>query len=241
MVDTVKKIAYFAGCTANYIEPDIGRATIQVLQENGFHPIFPDQKCCAIPKLACGDIGGFIKHAEFNLRSLYETGCDIVSGCTSCTLTIKREYPGVLKRWEAEDIAQRTYDILEYLVMLRARNMLNTAFRPINLNILYHSPCHLRVFGKELVDSRLKLMKLIPGITVASLDGGCCGMGGTFGLKRNNYAMSMAIGRALFEEIKRLSPDVVVTECPMCKMQIEQGTGMPVIHPVIIVKQAYGL
>jgi glycerol-3-phosphate dehydrogenase subunit C len=240
MVKGAKKVAYFAGCMANYIEPDIGKAIIHVLQANSYLPIFPDQKCCANPKRVYGDVDGFMKNAAFNVYSLSETDCDIVSDCTSCVRTIKCEYPDLLKGQEAEDVSRRTYDIMEYLGMLRARNMLNTVFQPINLRILYHSPCHLRVFGNELVEGRVKLMKLIPGITVTLLDGGCCGMGGTFGFKSGNYEMSMAIGRPLFEEILRLSPDMVVTECPTCRMQIEQGTGIKVIHPVIILKQAYG-
>ena len=93
-----------------------------------------------------------------------------------------------------------------------------------------------------LVDERIELMKLIPEINIMTLeDGGCCGMGGTFGFKKVNHEMSMAIGRPLFEEIKRLSPAMVATECSMCKIQIEQGTGLKVMHPVTIVKKAYGI
>ncbi len=237
----VKKVAYFAGCMANYIEPEVGRAIIQVLQANDCRTIFPHQKCCANPKRIYGDMGGFMKNAAFNVHSLNETDCDIVSDCTSCVRTIKREYPHLLKEREAEDVSRRTYDIMEYLGMLRDREMLNTAFRSVNLRILYHSPCHLRVLGNELVEGRLTLMRLIPGIAVTLLEEGCCGMGGTFGFKSDNYEMSMAIGRPLFEEILRLSPAMVVTECPACRMQIQQGTGIKVIHPVIMFKQAYGL
>lgn len=238
---TTNKIIYFAGCTANYIDPDVGKATIRVLQENGLEVIFPAQKCCATPNLAYGDVSGFIKHAVFNVNSLAESGCDIVTACTSCALTIKREYPKLLKNQVAETVALRTYDVMEYLAILKTQNILNMTFHPTNLNTLYHIPCHLRVLGKELVDSRIKLMRLIPGITIAELDRGCCGMGGTFGMKSSNYEMSMAIGQAVFKEIKQLSPDIVVTECPGCKMQIEHGTGIMVTHPIIIVKQAYGI
>ena len=238
---TVKKIAYFAGCTTNYIEPEIGRATVQVLKKNGLRPIFPDQKCCATPKKAYGNLRSFLKHAKFNVRSLIEADCEIVSGCTSCALTIKHDYPGMHKGAEAERVAQRTYDIMEYLVMLRDKNVLNTSFRPIDLNIFYHTPCHLKVLGGVLVEARLKLLRFIPGITVTTSDRGCCGMGGTFGFKQSTYKVSMEIGKSLFEEIERLSPDMVVTECPTCKIQIEQGTGMQVMHPIIIMKQAYGI
>ena len=66
-------------------------------------------------------------------------------------------------------------------------------------------------------------------------------MGGTFGAKRRNYAKSMLIGKELFEGIMESAPDLVATDCPGCKLQIQQGTGLRVIHPIDIIKQAYGL
>lgn len=238
----INKAALFTGCTARYLEPELGKAIIRVLLKNGINPLFVDQKCCATPKLSCGDRKGFIKYAEHNIRSLYETGCDIVTGCTSCALTLKQDYPEILMHEKSSIVAKRTYDIMEYLVMLGANGRLNTGFQSIDLNIYYHAPCHLRALGTDMVDERIKLIRLIPGLTLASSKNGwCCGMGGTFGLKKTNYEMSMTIGYTLFERIKELSPAIVVTECPMCKMQIEQGTGMQVIHPVMLISRAYGL
>jgi Fe-S oxidoreductase len=236
-----KKIAYFAGCTANYIEPEVGMATILVLEKNGFRLALPKQNCCAIPQLFYGNLHSFFRHAEANVRSLAEADCDIVTACTSCALAIKRDYPRLLKSQEAKAVAARTYDIMEYLAMLNTGSILNTAFHPVSLNLAYHAPCHLKTLGQELIESRLKMMKLITGTPVTWVDKGCCGMAGTFGVKRSNYAMSTTIGRALFEEIKRLAPDLVITECPGCKMQIGQGTGIAVTHPILIVKEAYGL
>lgn len=240
-MNTDKNVAYFAGCTANYVDPDVGRATIQVLRKNGFRPVFPDQKCCALALLATGNIRKFIEHAEFNVRSLAEANCDIVTACTSCALAIKRDYPKYLENSKAELVSQRTYDIIEYLTMLNAREVLNTDFHPVNLSVVYHAPCHLKVLGQELIDSRLELMRLIPGISVSQIERGCCGMGGTFGSKRKNYALSMKIGQDLFEGIKESAPDLVATDCLGCKLQIQQGTGLEVTHPILIVKQAYGL
>ena len=241
---TGKKIAYFAGCTANFVDPEVGKATIKILERNGFSPEFPNQKCCAIPKLIYGDEDGCKKYAEYNVESLGKADCDIVSACVSCVLMIKREYPAILKdmrKLEAEKLALRIYDIMEYLVMLRERNELNDSFQPVNLNIVYHAPCHLKVAGEDLVKRRLSLIRLIPGIRIEYSDRGCCGMGGTFGFKRDNYNIAMEVGKTLFEEIKRISPDMVITECPTCKMQIEQGTGIQVRHPIMIIKEAYGL
>jgi glycerol-3-phosphate dehydrogenase subunit C len=236
-----KKIAYFAGCTANYVDPDVGRSTIRVLKRLGFQLLLLDEKCCGIPQLAVGNLREFLKHAEFNVRSLAGADCDIVTACTSCALAIKRDYPRYQKNNEAEEVSRRTYDIMEYLAMLKASNTLNTDFKPVDLYLVYHAPCHLKVLGEELIDRRLELMRLIPGLSVDRIERGCCGMGGTFGSKRKNYAKSMEIGQALFEGIAESAPDLVITECPGCELQIRQGTGLEVTHPVHIIKQACGL
>jgi Fe-S oxidoreductase len=236
-----RKIAYFSGCTANFSTPEVGQAIIKVLEKNGLHPVFPDQVCCAVPQLFYGDRPSFFRHARANVKSLLEADCDIVTGCTSCALAIKRDYPRMLKIPEAQAVASRTFDIMEYLFKLHTEGSLNTAFDPVKLNLVYHAPCHLKALGEELVTARLKLLKLIPDLSMTQIDRGCCGMAGTFGIKKSNYELSMKIGQALFEEIKRLGPDKVITDCPGCTMQISQGTGIPVTHPILIISEAYSL
>jgi len=50
-----RKIAYFAGCTANYLIPDVAKAVIEVFRINGSVVYFPEQKCCGIPSMLEGD------------------------------------------------------------------------------------------------------------------------------------------------------------------------------------------
>jgi glycerol-3-phosphate dehydrogenase subunit C len=66
-------------------------------------------------------------------------------------------------------------------------------------------------------------------------------MAGTFGMKTRNFDLSMRIGKALFDEIRRVAPDVVVTGCGTCKVQLEQGTGLEVKHPISILHKAYSV
>ena len=168
-----KKIAYFAGCTTKYIDSEVGVSTIQVLKQNDFQPVFPDQKCCGTAHLGSGNISSFLKNAEFNVRSLSDADCDIVTACTSCALTLKKDYPRLLGSREAKAVSQRTYDIMEYLVLLKDSEALNNNFNPVTLRVLYHAPCHLKVQGEELIDQRLKLIKSIPGISISCIEKGC--------------------------------------------------------------------
>ena len=176
----------------------------------------------------------------FNLRSLSDERCDIVTACTSCALTLKHDYPKYLDSGLARSVSGRTFDIIEYLAILNDKGRLNTDFNYIGLNATYHTPCHLKVLGNTLVNERLKIIRLVPGLNLKRAQSGCCGMGGTFGMKKENYDVSIEIGGPLFNKLKETSPDRAVTDCPTCKLQIEQGTGMQVVNPVQIISESYG-
>lgn len=230
-------MAYFVGCTADYTEPEVGKAVVDVLEALGIRVRLPDQRCCAIAQLASGRKGAFRKNAEFNLHALGAFKGDIVTACSSCAAALKHEYPRVLGIPEAETFGRRTYDILEYLVLLRERNEL-PPFRSVRLSLAYHAPCHLVALGGDRIEKRLELLRSIPELGATHIDRGCCGMGGTFGLKRRNYEISMAIGQALFAAIQELKPDMVISECPGCRSQIAHGTGLPAVHPIMIIRRA---
>ena len=73
------------------------------------------------------------------------------------------------------------------------------------------------------------------------IEQGCSGMAGTYGFKRKNYNRSLRMGMPLINAMR--SPSIVAgtTECSACKIQMEQGTTKPTIHPVKILALAYGL
>ena len=232
-------IIYFSGCMANYVEPDIGKHTVEVLEENGFTPFFPKQKCCGTPQLSVGNRKRFIENAIFNINSLARTKGDIVTACTSCAFTLKHDYPQIMKDSKAKSVSKRTYDVIEYLALLKNRNRLNVNFHPPDLRVAYHTPCHLKVLGEDLVNRRLNMLKSIPGVSIIPLNRRCCGMGGTFGVKKNTFDMSMEIGKPLFANVLSSNTDITATDCPTCKLQIQQGTGQLPVHSISIVRRAY--
>jgi glycerol-3-phosphate dehydrogenase subunit C len=58
-------------------------------------------------------------------------------------------------------------------------------------------------------------------------------------MQKKHHNLSEAIGSLLFEKIAELEPDIILTECAACKMQIEHLTGKPVIHPIKLLAQAF--
>ena len=66
-------------------------------------------------------------------------------------------------------------------------------------------------------------------------------MAGTFGLKRSNYRASLRAGWDLISYMRKPGVQAGTTECSACKMQMEQGTSRPTIHPLKVLALAYGL
>lgn len=112
---TARKVAYFAGCTAQYIFPGVARAAVEVLERNGVSVFVPDQKCCGMPSMLEGDRPFTFALVESNLRQLkaaVEDGFDVVCSCPTCGYMLKKvlidgaffseEYRATFKRLLAE-------------------------------------------------------------------------------------------------------------------------------------------
>ena len=87
-----RKIAYFAGCTGQYLFPETPKAVIEVLERNGIEVYFPEQKCCGMPSLLEGDGPLTLDFARFNIERLAEAvdaGYEIVCSCPTCGFMLK--------------------------------------------------------------------------------------------------------------------------------------------------------
>ena len=236
-----EKVVYFSGCYANYYDPRIGEAFVEVMETNGLEVLLAEQKCCGMPMMSNGNLKGAKKNFNEIVQSLSEMaagGLDIVTTCPSCSLMLKKEGLPFFDSEEARFVSSRILNAPEYLVRLLRQGRLDTRFGQTPLAVLYHSPCHLKVQGirKEPVE----LLELIPGVRVSKVVDSCCGMGGSFGMKAAHYDLSVKIARKLWEEIENAEVDRVVTECGTCMLQIEarQDT-KKAVHPIVLISDAY--
>jgi glycerol-3-phosphate dehydrogenase subunit C len=236
------RVAYFAGCFANYYQPDVAEAVARVMEKNGIEMVVPAQECCGMPMIANKNMTGFRKNAESNIRSLatlVKAGYELVTSCPSCALMLKCEYPSFFGQNEASFVSRHVHYIDEYMVRLAREGKLASDMIRINQSVLCHIPCHLKV--QDEGRSTLELLRTMPGLTVATANATCCGMGGYHGYRKAYSELSMEIGRRLFEDIEKTGADRVVTGCAACGLQIAHGTGIKAIHPVQMLEIAYGL
>ncbi len=237
-----EEVVFFLGCYANYNDPEgEGLAVVDVLEQNGLKVVMPEFRCCGIARISAGAQHQIIDDIRFNINLLHEyasRGVPIIFSEPSCELAVKKEYPRIVDTAEARVVAEHCYDIHQYLMNLHKEGRLNTEFNRLDMSVGYHAPCHLKSVG--VTREPIELMELIPGITVKPFSDKCCGMGGTYGLKANNYDLSMKIGKRLFEEVIAADVDQVVTGCGACGMQIFQGTARESCHPLKLLAKAYG-
>ena len=91
-----RKVAYFTGCTARYLFPEVAKATVEVLQQNGVAVYVPPQKCCGMPSMLEGDRAFTYRTAAFNFDTMLtaaEAGYDIVCSCPTCGYFMKSVLP----------------------------------------------------------------------------------------------------------------------------------------------------
>lgn len=238
------KVVYFHGCSTEYFEARVGKAAVQVLEANGFEVLIPPQNCCGLPLLSNGEFAAAQAYHERNIRKLIDyvkQGYVIVGTSTSCTLTLKEEAPELLSYYtkDAQLLAANTFDIHEFLVHLLDAGKLNTeGLTSIPLTLAYHPPCQYR--AHRIGQPSMDIMALIPDLTIIKSQAACCGVGGTYGYKAEKHAISMNMGRPLFDFVHEVNGPLAVCDSETCRWHIAQATGTPLIHPIELLAAAYG-
>ncbi len=230
------RVVYYFGCFTNYNNPEVGQATVQLLEALGYDVTLPEWRCCGVPLYAKGEIAAARRMVEFNVAALaayIDAGCEIVTSCPSCQLALARDYPRLFPSEAAERVAAHTHFLSRFLL---DRGGLEGHLGPLPQRAAYHLPCHLRALGMD--EDTLRLLHQIPGFHATAVKRGCCGLSGTFGLERDHYAQSMDTGSGLFAAVKEGECDMVLTDCGACKLQIEHGTGRQVTHPLQVLCRA---
>ena len=232
-----RKVAYFYGCFTNTNETDVGKAAVEVLEAHGLTVVVPPQRCCGIPRLGVGDLPGAREMGGRNIALLLPTvreGIDIVFSSTSCGLMLRHEYGRILNLPGAEELAGRLFDICEFLLRLHEEEKSAVTFRSRSMKAAYFAPCHLRSLDIGL--PALELLRLIPGLDVRLLEADCCGLGGLYGFKKEKFTIAEEIGKDLTEAVDRMKPDIILTDCEGCRMQIRHMTGLRVLHPLQLLR-----
>ncbi len=242
--NSVEKVLYFVDTYANYCDTQLAEAMVAILEHNRISVYVPNtQRYAALPMITQGMLEPARRVAEQNVALLAEAvrqGYTVLCTEPSATLALSHEYPILLAGDpDAQLVAAHTMDACQYLWRWHRQGKLQLDFVPLNLSIGYHVPCHVKAL--DMGTPAENLLSLIPGLKLERLEKGCSGIAGIYGLKRKNYRNSLRVGLPLLTAIRAGQFQVGMTECSACKIQMEQGTDKPTIHPIKLLALAYGL
>jgi Fe-S oxidoreductase len=237
-----RSVLLFPDTFTNYHEPAIGEAAVALLERAGCAVTLgePGLLCCGRPLISNGLLPEAVAHAGHNTRLLYPwaaAGRPITACEPSCVLTIKDDYPALLRgelRGQAEVVARACLtfeEVLESLLSDGERGQAGTIFQPGPGRVLVQGHCHQRALTG--MGATVRLLRRIPGAEVIDLDAGCCGLAGSFGYEKEHYDVSRRVGeQRLFPALRREGPDTVVVAPGLsCRLQIAHFTGRTAVHP----------
>jgi len=220
------RVALFVTCLADTLYPQVGQATVRLLERLGHQVTFPSGQTC------CGQMHvntGYQREALPLIRRYVDTFADcaaVVVPSASCAGSIRHQHATVARRLgddelagRADEVAQRTYDLSEFLVDVAGIDDVG-AYYPHR--VAYHPTCHsLRMIG--VGDRPLRLLRHVAGIDLVELADAetCCGFGGTFAIKNADVSTAMLADK--MRHLLATKAEVITAGDSSCLMHIGGG------------------
>ena len=232
-----ERVILWADTFTNHLEPEVGIAAVEALEDAGFNVTVPEvHLCCGRPLYDYG----MLDRAESYLRTVLErlrqeirAGVPVVGLEPSCVAVFKDE---LTKLWPNDEDAKRLAKQTHHFAELLAER----EWAPPRLagRALLHGHCHHKATGGTAPEKTL-LERI--GLEVEELDAGCCGMAGGWGYETGHYEVSIACGeRVLLPKVREAPPEMLIVAGGFsCRSQIEQtGTGRRALHPAQVLQLA---
>ncbi|MBI3768906.1 MAG: (Fe-S)-binding protein [Deltaproteobacteria bacterium] len=210
-------------CLADQLAPEVGEATVDLLERLGHRVRFPEaQTCCGQPAFNDGFSAEAAALAARTVE-IFSAPAPVVVPSGSCATMIRHFYPGLLERGPhgpaARALAARTFELSEFLVRVLGRTDVGAGWSG---RVTYHDSCHLlRELGVR--DEPRRLLAGVAGVELVEMayPEHCCGFGGAFAVKFPE--VSSAILDPKVESIIATGADAVVANDTGCLLQLAGG------------------
>lgn len=230
---TGSKIAFFTGCMFDYKFPEVGHKLVKILKENGIDIDVPEgQVCCGSPLLRTGQTD-IIQDLVDKNKEVFKDYNTIITVCSGCGATLKNNHPEFGSKLNVMDISEFLVDKLD-----------ESKLKEVNMTVTYHDPCHL-ARSQGIKDAPREIIEKIPGVEFKEMlyPCQCCGAGG--GIKSGKPEIAMELAKSKAEMGKDTGADAVVTICPFCELNIQDGLNeigydnIKCIHILELLDKAY--
>ncbi|WP_417346248.1 (Fe-S)-binding protein [Ferrimonas sp.] len=246
------KIALFIPCLVNHMQPNVGIATVELLEKLGHQVILPEgQTCCGQPMTNSGCFEDAKKTTLKLLNAFKGIDCDyIVCPAASCMIAAKENFHEFDCSPEATAVIGKLKELTEFLHDIHGLERFN---KPFNHKISLQMSCH----GIRMLDlatpSEIKgsgrynkveaLLSRIEGIDIAypERQDECCGFGGTFALDEG--AVSGKMGKDKAQAHANTGARYVVGFDPSCLLHLDgvirrEGHPVETLHIAELLNQA---
>lgn len=239
------KVGLFVPCYVDQFYPEVGKATLGLLQQYDLEVSYPmQQTCCGQPMANSGCEKDSIK-AYHHFVDTFKDFDYIVAPSGSCTYHVRKHFDIIPQTKAVEHIRSRTLDIAEFLLdVLQIKSL--AAHFPHKVGL--HQSCHglrgLRLGkGSERVGEAFskteQLLQMVKGLELIPLDrqDECCGFGGTFAVAE--AAVSAKMGKDRVADHARNGAEVLTAGDMSCLMHLHglirrQKQDIRVLHLVEI-------
>lgn len=219
------RVGLFVPCYVDAFEPEVGIATLELLERLGCTVEYPfDQTCCGQPMTNTGCHAEAAATEALFVKNF--SGFDyIVAPSGSCVHQVREHLTAIPQTDEVRHVRASTYELVEFLHDVLKVEDLPWANFPHK--VAYHTNCnalrgihHAR--PTELVKPHfskpLDLLRLVKGVELVDLarPDECCGFGGTFSVFEP--AVSAKMGYDKVADQNRAGAAYVVSADSSCLM-----------------------
>ncbi|ACK52301.1 D-lactate dehydrogenase (cytochrome) [Methylocella silvestris BL2] len=221
-------------------EPENIEAAITTLTAAGYRvhiagPIDGSARplCCGRTFLSIGNVAA--ARAEMSrtltaLRPFLERGLAVVGLEPSCLFSFRDEALALLPGEDARRVAAHAMLFEEFIVCEAKAGRFPPVLGPVGKKALLHGHCHQKAFGAMgAVETALRL---VPGLTVETIESSCCGMAGAFGYQAETMDVSLAMAElSLLPAVRKAELDaLLVADGTSCRHQIRDGAPRKAVH-----------
>ena len=230
-------VVLFDDTFTNHVHPEVGISATRIIEALGYRVVRVDNReCCGRPSISKGLLDDARRLAERNVSALLEhaaAGTPIIGTEPSCLLTLRDEYPLLLRSEAASAVADRALLLDEWLAAELERSDATRIFADEGGGrgeLMLHTHCH----QKALAGFAHTLEALqAAGYEPRPIDSGCCGMAGSFGFEAEHYEISRKMGELkLFPAVRGAGEVPVAITGVSCRQQIGHFTESQPRHVV---------
>ncbi len=234
------KVILFIDTFTEFNYPEIGHAAAKILDVIPCEYIMCFVGCCGRPMYAKGMLDQAKLHAAKIVNQLIpyvRSGYYILGLEPSCILTMKDEYPSLLRTQEASEVAAVCFTIDKFFIECVGSLRIAPFFRKRVMKALIHRHCHQKA-SEGMVDLK-DFLHMVLGIESSEINAGCCGMAGAFGYEIEHYDFSLKIAESrLFPVLRSANPNIlIIANGISCRQQIRHGLGRTPKHLVEVMAE----